>query len=480
MEVSRTLSRRRRTSRAAVAALLVLLLPAASARGDEAAQAPKILRVATSGDYAPFSFAAPGTPTDANIGSDGKPLTGFDIEIATRFARDNGYQLEFVRFRWPEFGHMLAVGGFDVAMSGVTLKPERSVAGRYSIPVAVTHAVALTWPGSGATTVEDLDRQSRRIAVNAGGHLESVAREMFRRAAIVAIADNEAVRMAMLDRAFDAVVTDNFEDAIWTAGIRDVVRIEPLTDDRKAYLLPADRGPLAAELDRWLMAREKDGTLAGLRSQFFGDAAAASPRDAEIAATATPMSALLAAIGERLALMPLVYEAKRASGKPIEDKEQEAAVVEAAMRALGDAAAAAKRPAPDAAAARKLFETLIAIGKDAQQRLADLSDKRRPGTVRQRSQSGSNNNAAVAAEPEHTPAPFPAKRVFDLGNELRPALGRITEKIARILVALDEPVSVVQARRRIGDALLSRGVKPDRIDALSEAVVAISVHKAGS
>ena len=62
----------------------------------------------------------------------------------------------------------------------------------------------------------------------------------------------------------------------------------------------------ARDLDAWLLAREADGTLAALRAR-------ASPAPAR-APTATPLVALAAAIEERLSLMPLVAEAKRARG----------------------------------------------------------------------------------------------------------------------------------------------------------------------
>src|SRR6266404_2350857 len=82
------------------------------------------LRVGTSGDYPPFSLARDGR------------LEGLDVEIARRFAHDGGRRLELVPFRWPELTRDLAAGRFDLAMSGVTLRPERAVAGVFTRPVA--------------------------------------------------------------------------------------------------------------------------------------------------------------------------------------------------------------------------------------------------------------------------------------------------------------------------------------------------------
>ena len=216
--------------------------------------------------------------------------------------------------------------------------------------------------------------------------------------------------------------------------------------------------------------------------------------------TAEPVAALSAAILERLALMPMVYDAKHDVGKPIEDKDQEAAVLDAAVRALADAAAAAGTSPPPEQATRHLFEALIAMGKDVQQGLADDDAKRQRTIVRtqpsvaesapagappepsEAAQPAAPAQPAAAAPPEQAPvdAPIPfspsRKRIYDLGGDIRPALARITEKIARIIVSIDEPLAIGDVRRRLGDALASQGVRAPRIEAASQAIVEASAR----
>src|SRR2546422_11611922 len=112
------------------------------------------LRVGTSGDYPPFSLARDGR------------LEGLDVEIARRCAHDGGRRLELVPFRWPELTRDLAAGRFDLAMGGVTLRPERAVACVFTRPVAEAGAVVLAH--------QRLDPRSSwlRLGGNAGGHLE--------------------------------------------------------------------------------------------------------------------------------------------------------------------------------------------------------------------------------------------------------------------------------------------------------------------
>ena len=173
-------------SRWTVAAALVVLLAVASGTPAAAEDASR-LRVGISGDYAPFSSGGTSAPA------------GFDVEVARAYAENRGVTLEFVSFRWPRLLAGLHGKRFDVAMSGVTVRPERSVAGRFTTPVAETGAVVLVRQPERWDNIEDLNRPDVRIAVNAGGHLERVANATFPRASLIAIPDNAAVRRALLE-----------------------------------------------------------------------------------------------------------------------------------------------------------------------------------------------------------------------------------------------------------------------------------------
>jgi len=133
----------------ALAAALVTLGLAAEAGGAGAGEKPSAgrLRVGTSGDYAPFSLAA----------EDGA-RSGFDVEVARRYAKERGLEVEIVRFRWPELLRDLEADRFEVAMSGVTVVPRRSLAGRFSVPVVESGAVLLTREPERWKTPDELDR----------------------------------------------------------------------------------------------------------------------------------------------------------------------------------------------------------------------------------------------------------------------------------------------------------------------------------
>lgn len=410
--------------RAGLALLVLAVAGAPSATADD--PLPSVLRVGTSGDYAPFSSAVAEQPGE---------YQGFDIAVARAYAADRGMELRFVSFRWPELVAGLKTGRYHVAMSGVTIRPERSSIGRFSVPVAEAGAVVLARPQGRFSELGDLDRRQIRIAVNAGGHLERVAAEHFPHAIQLAIRDNQAVRRALAEGQVDAAVSDTLEAPGWMTGIDDVELLGPFTLDRKAYLVAAGHPALATDLDRWLLEREADGTLARLRLQHLGG---------EAGATATPLNALLAAMDERLSLMPLVAVAKRSAGLPLEVPEREAVVLD---EAVASALASAKQrgvPAPAAKAVRALFRAQMEAAKQVQWDAIRDPD---------------------FARPETTP---------DLDTELRPAILRIGDRIAQLLTELPPNLDRGTVRAEAARALRVPRLSDASRGALADAVVALS------
>jgi len=411
----------------ALAATLATLLLAVEVRGEE--PSARRLRVGSSGDYAPFSLAAEG----------GAP-SGFDVTLAQTYARERGLEVEFVRFRWPELVRDLEKGRFDVAMSGVTVAPRRSLAGRFSVPVVESGAVLLMREPERWQSADELDRPDLRIGVNAGGYLEQVARRRFPHATLLAIPSNQAVREALLAGNLDAAVTDSLEAPQWRRGAEELGQTAAFTRDRKAYLVRADRPELAADLDRWLLERERDGSLDKLRRAQLG-AAAAGP-------IATPLGALFAAIDERLSLMPWVGVAKRKAGLPIGVPEREAQVLDAAVAATRAAATQAKvAPLPESAV-RAVFTAQLEAAKQLQAQ-----------TLR--------DPAFVVDEP-----------LPDLETQLRPALLRIGERIAALLVSLPQDLEDDALRAAARDGLRTPSLSQDSVASIAEALVKLSHAKA--
>jgi cyclohexadienyl dehydratase len=276
-----------------------------------------VLRVGTTGDYAPFSV----------VNADAE-LTGIDVEVARQLGRDLDRQPEFVQITWPELAQAVGNRQFDVAMSGITMRPDRALVGRFTRPYAAVGALALvrSQDTERFPTVDALDRPDVRIAVNAGGYLEQLARARFPRATIEPQANNRIVPERVREAEADAAISDSAEAQFWLGP--DLHALGPFSTGYKAYLLPVGDDALAARIDEWLVARERDGWLDAQRLRWIGP-------DASLDATGAARAAVVAFIGLRLELAPSIGAAKRAADLPIADREQETRVLERVRDAAG-------------------------------------------------------------------------------------------------------------------------------------------------
>jgi cyclohexadienyl dehydratase len=321
--------------------LLTLALAVAAFAAREArAASGRVLRVGTSGDYAPFTLHG----------------RGFDVDVARAWAADLGLSIEWVPFRWPDLGAMIAADRMDVAMSGITWRPERAVIGWMSRAVAWGGPCVVGDPSAGP------------VAVNRGGMLETWAKRRFRGSELVPFDDNLALPALLEGGAVTAFVTDSFEVAGRSTVRGAAIRCDPPRDRKVYWVAPARTADLGPRIDRWLDANER--RIAGLRRRWWGDR---HERDA--------IDDLVDRMARRFELMPAVATWKRAHGRPVEDPYREEQVVE---RAATRARAVGLEPA----GIRSLFRLQIELAKAIERRVPDgdpsldLDDQLRPLLLR--------------------------------------------------------------------------------------------------
>jgi len=387
--------------------LAVLATGCAARAGGGAALRP--VRIGTSGDYPPYSASA----------GDGT-LHGFDVEAARAWSRDRGRDVELVAFRWPELESRLAKGDFDVAMSGVTVRGDRLARSPMSAAVARTEAVLVLRPGAGRF---DPSRGGAGlvVAVNRGGHMERVARATLPRATLQPTDDNRALADMLARGGADGVVVDSAELASFypdpEGQMPPIAAV--LSRDRKAWWVGPGDPALANDLDAWIATREADGTLPALRARW-----GLEPRGAFDA-----KSRLADLVGRRLLLMPLVAEAKRREGRPIEDLAREAKVIDAWV-------ASARAAGLDEASVAVFARAQIEAAKSVQR--AVLAAQPRRG--RTRASGAAEANAADAGDDV----------VISL-EALRPAISRVDGEIqcelARSAPLGVSPVEIASAIR---------------------------------
>ena len=257
---------------AATSAALMLALSACSGAGenDSAAAAPAVselaggdgvLTIATSGTFRPITF------------SEGGELTGYDIEVGTRIAKELGLEVEFVSGQLSGLLPGLNAGRYDAVMSGLTMTEERKKAITFSEPYLADGAVAATAVGNTEVSgVTELTGMNVGVIGGSGTEDDIVALGGYDNltaypSAPEGFADVGAERIDLF--AVGRIATEDYiknapnGDQIRIAG--DVYGIKPA-----GIGLPADDTELKPLIDDIIDEMWDDGSLQELQQKWFG------------------------------------------------------------------------------------------------------------------------------------------------------------------------------------------------------------------
>jgi cyclohexadienyl dehydratase len=220
--------------------------------------ATHVLRVGITGDYAPFSTESGGS------------LAGADIDLALRLAEHLHAQPVFIRTSWRSLVQDLRADDFDLAMGGVSVTPERSAQGAFSIPYASggKTIVARCVDASRFHDLEHVDRRNVRVIVNPGGTNEQYVREHLHRAQIRVYGDNRTIFDELRAGRADVMITDDTEADLQVHRHSELCRAlaGTLTHADKAILMPKDPAWVEA-VNGWLKQEIAAGEPAQLLRQ---------------------------------------------------------------------------------------------------------------------------------------------------------------------------------------------------------------------
>lgn len=205
-----------------------------------------VLRVGTTGDYAPYSL-------DAN-----DLLSGFDIDRAQKLAAQFHARPVFLHTTWGTLAEDLSHGAFDVVMGGVSITPAREAVGAFSAPYAsggktilARCAVARQFRSGLAA----MDSPKVRVIVNPGGTNEQFVRANLHHAQIVVFPDNRGIFDELAAGHADVLITDDVEADLQAKNHPGrLCRAFPSTLTRadKAIFMPRDP-ELVKAVNAWLV-----------------------------------------------------------------------------------------------------------------------------------------------------------------------------------------------------------------------------------
>ncbi len=220
-----------------------------------------VLRVATEGTYAPFSFHDPKS----------NELTGYDVEVARAVGKELGKEVEFSETQFDAIFAGLEAKRYDVIANQIGVNPERQEKYLFSTPYTYSKGVVITRADDtsvssladvkGKTSAQSTTSNFAQTATEAGAKIEAV--EGF----------TQAITLVKQKRV-DLTINDSlaFLGYQKTTGDEDVkIAAEVGDTSESALTFRKDETDLQTQVDGALQKLKDDGTLAELSQKYFGE-----------------------------------------------------------------------------------------------------------------------------------------------------------------------------------------------------------------
>ena len=135
-------------------------------------------------------------------------LIGFEIDVATRLAKDMGVKIEFVPTQWDGIISALQTGKFDVIIGGMGIVPKRNLQVNFTEPYDHTgmSLVAHKDLAKGFTSLNDFNRPDVRLAVKIGATPVMAAQKFMPKAELKQFNSEAQVYQELLNGRVHAVV----------------------------------------------------------------------------------------------------------------------------------------------------------------------------------------------------------------------------------------------------------------------------------
>ncbi len=135
-------------------------------------------------------------------------LIGFEIDVATRLAKDMGVKVQFVPTKWSGIIPALLTGKFDVIIGGMGILPQRNLKVNFTIPYDVTgmSMVAHRELSAGFRSLDDFNRPDVVVSVRLAATPVAATKKYMPKAQIRQFDDESQAFQELLNGKAHAVV----------------------------------------------------------------------------------------------------------------------------------------------------------------------------------------------------------------------------------------------------------------------------------
>ena len=224
----------------------------------------RLLKVGTTGDYQPMTWHDEKT----------QQYVGFDMDMARYIANHLHAKLIFVKTTWKTLEQDLLNEKFDIAMSGISVTPEREKNFDFSHTVLTDKKVVVLrcMDEKKLNSWDSVNQKTVRLIENQGGTNEIFAEKNAKKAHLILYKDNRLIFEQIINNKADAMVTDSLE-ADYQIHQRSALCILDLPEaispiSKKAYMLRKKETILLHDINLILQEMKSDKTLNNIAKKW--------------------------------------------------------------------------------------------------------------------------------------------------------------------------------------------------------------------
>lgn len=200
---------------------------------------------------------------------------GFEIDVATRLAKDSGFEVEFAPTKWDGIIPALLTGKFDVIIGGMGITEERLKKVDFTIPYE--HSGMSMMAGKkkapGLKSIEDFNKPDIIIAVKIGTTAAKAAKEFMPKAELRQFGDEAQAVQEVLNGAAHAMVASAPLPAHQAFKFSDQLYLpmeETFTQEPIGMVLRKDQPETLKFLNKWIKKVKAEGWLKERMQYWFG------------------------------------------------------------------------------------------------------------------------------------------------------------------------------------------------------------------
>jgi len=202
-------------------------------------------------------------------------FVGFEIDVASRLAKDMGVKPEFVPTKWSGIIPALLTGKFDIIIGGMGIRPERNLKVNFTIPYEFSGMalVANKKTAPGKTDLEAFNSPEITISARIGTTAASAVKTRMPKATLRLFDDEAQALQEVLNNRAHAMVSSEPFPAFQSIKHKNKLYLplagETFTKEPIGFAIRKGDVDFLNFLNNWIMVTDAEGWLKERHSYWF-------------------------------------------------------------------------------------------------------------------------------------------------------------------------------------------------------------------